>query len=471
MGRKKRKLVDIDPSTDDAEKEADVSETEAIPPQEPSPAAKLPVAVVEPEITSAPASSSYAVTSHSAEIIGEDIYVSDGSCSEDEQGETAEILLAGSRMGLMRRGLFHPSLVQPNRQWQREQETVTNTEAEDEKREQELAKLDPAQRAARLLVEKLRKLEEAKDTARRVESGENAGRDPCLFSKRTAFDIRMDQIDDKPWEHGSGDVTDYFNYNFGEEDWLEYSQQQLQIRQELTDASKQRRAPDPTIVPVAPRTPKKQTPRVAVVGSSDNGDTVDEADVTTLHEHDEDGPVIGPVMVKKDDSMDVENEEDGKKEVDIKDIGKGGAWGAGAAPGSTLARLIEEQEAKEEAMALASSSEPNVSERGNDDDRDRNADDWSQRTDWRDRGDYGGGYQQQQQQQHQYAPPPYGGRRGGHFPPPAHHGGTLPLFYGGGRGRGYRPQPYPPPPWAARGRRGDFRGRHNDDYGGDRYMR
>jgi hypothetical protein len=52
MGRKKRKLVEIDPSTDDAEKEADVSETEAIP-QEPSPAAKFPVAVVEPEITSA----------------------------------------------------------------------------------------------------------------------------------------------------------------------------------------------------------------------------------------------------------------------------------------------------------------------------------------------------------------------------------------------------------------------------------
>ena len=470
MGRKKRKLAEADSSGDNAEKETDVSESEVPPFREPSPAATLPVAVVEPEITSAPASSSYAITSHGAEIIGEDIYVSDGS--EDEQDETAEILLSSSRMGLMRRGLFHPNLVQPNRQWQREQETVTNTEAEDEKREQELAKLDPAQRAARLLAEKLRKLEEAKETARRVESEENAGRDPCLFSKRTAFDIRMDQIEDKPWEHGSGDVTDYFNYNFGEEDWLEYSQQQLQIRQELTDASKQRRAPDPAILPITPRTPKKQTPRVAVAGSLDNGDTLDEANVATSHEHDDEGPVIGPVMVKTEDSMDVENEEDGKKEVDIKDIGKGGAWGAGAAPGSTLARLIEEQERKEEAMALASSLEPNVSERGNDDDRDRNADDWSHRSEWRDRGDYGGGYQHQQQ----HAPPPYGGRRGGHFPPPAHHGGPPPPFYGNGRGRGYRPPPYPPnpnmpPPWAARGRRGDFRGRHDDDYGADRYMR
>jgi hypothetical protein len=393
--------------------------------------------------------------------------VSDGS--EDEEAEIAEILLAGSRMGLMRRGLVHPSLVQPNRQWQRELETQTDTAADDAKREEELAKLDPAQRAARLLAEKQRKLEEAKETARRVESEENAGRDPCLFSKRTAFDIRMDQIEEKPWDHGTVDITDYFNYNFGEADWLEYSQQQLQIRQELTDASKQRRVADPSIVPVTPKAPNKQTPRVAVVGSIASDDAADEADVTMQDGDGGDGPVIGPVMVKKDDSMDVEKEDDGKKEVDfIKDIGKGGAWGAGAAPGSTLARLIEEQERKDDAVAAP--SELSVSERG-DDDRylDRHEDDWSQR------GEYGGGYQQQQQP---FSPPLYGGRRGGQFPQPTHHDGPPPPYYGGGRGRGYRP-PYPPnpsmpPPWAARGRRGgrggDFRGRH-DDYSGDRYRR
>jgi hypothetical protein len=466
MGRKKRKAVEIEPSADDATNEANVPE--APPAKKPAPAPKETetVAVVEPESTSAPASSSYAVTSHSAEIIGEDIYVSDGS--EDEEAETAEILLAGSRMGLMRRGLVQPSLMQPNRQWQRELETETDTAAEDAKREEELAKLDPAQRAARLLAEKQRKLEEAKETARRAESEENAGRDPCLFSKRTAFDIRMDQIEEKPWEHGTGDITDYFNYNFGEADWLEYSQQQLHIRQELTDASKQRRVADPTIVPVIPKAPNKQTPRVAVVGSIADDDTANEADATMQIGDGGDGSLIGPVMVKKDDSMDVEKEDDGKNEVDlIKDIGKGGAWGAGAAPGSTLARLIEEQERKDDVTAAP--PELSVSERG-DDDRysDRHEDDW------RDRGEYGGGYQQQQ-----YSPPLYGGRRGGHFPQPMHHDGPPPPYYGGGRGRGYRP-PYPPnpnmpPPWAARGRRGgrggDFRGRHNDDYGGDRYKR
>lgn len=158
----------------------------------------------------------------------------------------------------------------------------------------------------------------------------------------------MDQIEEKPWDHGTGDVTDYFNYNFGEADWLEYSQQQLQIRQELTDASKQRRVADPTIVPVTPKAPNKQMPRVAIfvsVASSD--DTANEADNTMQNGDGGDGPVIGTVMVKKDDSMDVEKEDDGKKEVDIiKDIAKGRAWGAGAAPGSTLARLIEKQERK-----------------------------------------------------------------------------------------------------------------------------
>ncbi|KAG7337512.1 hypothetical protein IV203_018958 [Nitzschia inconspicua] len=82
-------------------------------------------------------------------------------------------------------------------------ESAAAIAAEQERRrkreEEELAKLDPAQRAARLLAEKQRKLEEAKIAARRLESEENAGRDPCLFSKRTSFDIRFDQIDDKPW--------------------------------------------------------------------------------------------------------------------------------------------------------------------------------------------------------------------------------------------------------------------------------
>lgn len=220
-------------------------------------------------------SSGYAMTTHSAEIIDDDIYVSDGSESDEDalqdapdavgggdggDGESAvavvdernpnraiEMVLSGSRMGLMRRGVhLHPTmLVQPNRQWTRQttpaaalgaaagaadgggdgitaaagdgqdaadQAAALALAAEEEerrKREQEeleLAKLDPAQRAARLLAEKQRKLEEAKIMARKMESEENAGRDPCLFSKRTSFDIRFDQIDDKPWVRG-GDMV------------------------------------------------------------------------------------------------------------------------------------------------------------------------------------------------------------------------------------------------------------------------
>ena len=64
---------------------------------------------------------------------------------------------------------------------------------------------------------------------------ENAGRDPCLFSKRTAFDIRVDQMEDKPWARG-GDPTDFFNYGMTDDDWFEYSEIQMSIvRQNRND--------------------------------------------------------------------------------------------------------------------------------------------------------------------------------------------------------------------------------------------
>mmetsp|Transcript_54724 Transcript_54724/g.65842 ORF Transcript_54724/g.65842 Transcript_54724/m.65842 type:complete len:127 (-) Transcript_54724:146-526(-) len=60
------------------------------------------------------------------------------------------------------------------------------------KKEEEEAMLDPAVRAARELAEKQRKIEAAKLNTRRMESADNAGRNLCLISKRTTFDIRMD---------------------------------------------------------------------------------------------------------------------------------------------------------------------------------------------------------------------------------------------------------------------------------------
>jgi hypothetical protein len=223
--------------------------------------------------TSSTASSGYAMTTHSAEIVDADIYVSDGSESDEDlqdpftassaesgggggtngngdepvmdeknPNRSIQMVLNSARMGLMRKGVHHPTLmVQPNRQWSRQNGPVSNSTiaglgggegdagasgggggvdfeedpvAAEERRkreqEEELAKLDPAQRAARLLAEKQRKLEEAKIMARKLESEENAGRDPCLFSKRTSFDIRFDQIDDKPWVRG-GDMVNIQN--------------------------------------------------------------------------------------------------------------------------------------------------------------------------------------------------------------------------------------------------------------------
>ena len=102
MGRKKKKV--------DVSDEPEVNEPLVPPP----PAAPAGVAVIgtkaSASASAAPASSSYATTSHSAEIIDEDIYVSDGSEDSDD-GEPIELVLAGSRMGLMRRGIHHQMLV------------------------------------------------------------------------------------------------------------------------------------------------------------------------------------------------------------------------------------------------------------------------------------------------------------------------------------------------------------------------
>jgi len=298
-----------------------------------------------------PKSSKYAMSSHSGEIVREDIYISDGSEDEDED---VDVILAASRSGMMRRGMVTPAaMIQPNRQWVRpgEDKDATDKEAEEKQREEELAALDPVQRAARLQAEKARLEQQEKEEERAKESQENAGRDPTMFSRRTAFDIRFDQMEDKPWLRAS-DISDFFNYGLDEEGWLEYAQQQLMIRQELTDAARNKRAPDPNLVPVTPRAPSSQAPRVAVVGhTSDdkNDDMMDE-------EHEDKQPgesnaPLGPSLPA--DGVVPKNEGGGAlgdaaaDAADDVDAGVGGAWGAGAVPGSHLARLIEEQEQRE----------------------------------------------------------------------------------------------------------------------------
>ncbi|KAL7470058.1 LOW QUALITY PROTEIN: hypothetical protein ACHAXS_010301 [Conticribra weissflogii] len=320
-----------------------------------------------------------------------------------------ELVISTSKMGLMRRGGISSLLggtTMHHRQWvrgdattlKREQEgdpsNAQGTQQSEQPQNEEETITDPAV----LLAIQQRKIEQAKIQARIIESSENAGRDPCLFSKRTAFDIRMDQIEDKPWDKGpvnnvngmpnSGgmDITDYFNYGLTEEDWMEYAERQLAVRQELTDANKQKRLPDPAIVPVVPRAPSKQGDRVAVrvkkmEDGKDGGGSGDAAAKRGEDEESEDedevetGLEVGPVKPAELEEKHKEGEvggidtgatvdgtiagkdNDGSEETEKRDDVKsettdpeynpekivGGAWGAGAAPDSVLLRLIQEQ--------------------------------------------------------------------------------------------------------------------------------
>lgn len=299
-------------------------------------------------------SSNYAISSHSGVIVYEDAYVSDGSeDSEEEFLRELEIVLHGSRAGLMRRGIHHQPLQLPNRQWTRNASgsksgtDTTNLDgedgaAEDEKKrkeEEELAQLDPAQRAARLLQEKQRREEEARLEAIQKENEDNVSRDPALFSKRTAFDIRLDQIDDKPWQRHTMEnpvnISEYFNYGLQEDEWLEYAEQQLMIRQELSDASRQKRPVNPAIVPIQPRKTEPQLVSTTAVMEAPKKEEEEKPKETTENDEKEKiDAVIAPHVKSEADPA-----------ASIPDVG--GAWGSGAEPGSMLAKLIAEQEEKE----------------------------------------------------------------------------------------------------------------------------
>ena len=117
----------------------------------------------------------------------------------------------------------------------------------------------------------------------------------------------------------------------------------------------------PTLRP-GEQKPKVQAPRVAVSGSNTEANEEDKssdgANNNDNKNEDENVPtVLGP-LPKKGTSEQVKTENDASVEGpasnegplsssnDLPDvaIGVGGAWGVGAAPGSVLAKLIEEQD-------------------------------------------------------------------------------------------------------------------------------
>mmetsp|Transcript_17834 Transcript_17834/g.20604 ORF Transcript_17834/g.20604 Transcript_17834/m.20604 type:complete len:675 (-) Transcript_17834:109-2133(-) len=510
-------------------------------------------------------SSSYGMHSHSGDLVEEDIYVSDGSEDEFENnnnqkqqedddhgigsgighGDGLELLLSGSQMGLMRRGLS-AQLFQP-KIWMRQspKDTTNNNELSgntttagansdgggenpngNENSDSDANKikadenLTPAQRAAQLLAAKKQKEEELIIMKRHLESSENAGRDPCLFSKRTAFDIRMDQIEEKPWDRAAGgtaDLTDYFNYGLAEEDWLDYSERQLAVRQELTDASRQRRSADPTVVPVLPKTPSKQAPKVAVTIKKESKDENE-----NVLEQSGDGAVLGPSVPQnkseylsegaKESKDDKGNNDDSKHNDNKKAEVEGGIWGAVVEPGSTLAKLIEQQQQRDANHVNGGpngnngkslpppppppppplpghntfpphSGGPPMYNNSNINSQRQHFENDSMSTST-DGGSYyrrGGGHHQQHNRQQMYQqqghPPPSPPFQEQQFPPPNRHAPPHGQFHHGrgfgGRGgrfpqpgRGVPPQPMFQQQQQQRGGRGHFGGRGGENFGG-----
>lgn len=52
------------------------------------------------------------------------------------------------------------------------------------------------------------------------------------LGQKSAFEIDIDGLDEKPWRKPGADITDYFNYGFNEETWKMYSQKQVTLRLE-----------------------------------------------------------------------------------------------------------------------------------------------------------------------------------------------------------------------------------------------
>ncbi|KAG6584910.1 putative pre-mRNA polyadenylation factor [Phytophthora cinnamomi] len=58
--------------------------------------------------------------------------------------------------------------------------------------------------------------------------------DLAMFGgRRTAFDVDIDLLEDRPWRKPGVDISDYFNYGFDEHSWREYAARQLRLRREL----------------------------------------------------------------------------------------------------------------------------------------------------------------------------------------------------------------------------------------------
>ncbi|KAK3036794.1 hypothetical protein RJ639_030486 [Escallonia herrerae] len=58
-----------------------------------------------------------------------------------------------------------------------------------------------------------------------------------LPSRKTIFDIKVDDLEEKPWRHPGVDVSVFFNYGLDEHKWKYYSKQMEQLRMEMSAQS------------------------------------------------------------------------------------------------------------------------------------------------------------------------------------------------------------------------------------------
>lgn len=129
------------------------------------------------------------------------------------------------------------------------------------------------------------------------------------------------------------------------------------IRQELIDANRQKRPPDPNIVPIQPRKKEENELNTNAAGveakpqaETNGGDVLPQtAEDTAMAQ----SPLSARTQNKIGDSLNIDDSQQvadtmapQKLEASAVNVvaDLGGAWGAGATPGSVLARLMEEQE-------------------------------------------------------------------------------------------------------------------------------
>jgi pre-mRNA 3'-end-processing factor FIP1 len=53
------------------------------------------------------------------------------------------------------------------------------------------------------------------------------------FHGKDAYELNLENLDEKPWKKPGADLTDYFNYGFNEHTWKQYCQKQLALRAEF----------------------------------------------------------------------------------------------------------------------------------------------------------------------------------------------------------------------------------------------